>query len=52
MHGVSFVVCICGSIKMDTLDMATNKEDCSFATDDLDALLVVCNKSVLDLREG
>ena len=38
MHGVSFIVCVCDAIPVEKLDLASVKEDCYFATDDLDVM--------------
>ena len=38
MHGVSFAVCICQAIPIAKLDLASIKEDCYFATENLDKM--------------
>ena len=35
-HGVSFIVCICDSIPVESLDLLSIKEDCYFATDKME----------------
>jgi len=37
-YGVSFVECVCHSIPVDKLELASIKEDCYFATDDLETM--------------
>jgi len=38
MHGVSFVCCVCETIPMDKLDLVSIRENCYFATDQLDKM--------------
>lgn len=38
MHGISFAICICESIPVQKLDLAAIKEDCYFATDELEKM--------------
>eukprot|EP00571_Detonula_confervacea_P008374 CAMPEP_0172328508 /NCGR_PEP_ID=MMETSP1058-20130122/60390_1 /TAXON_ID=83371 /ORGANISM="Detonula confervacea, Strain CCMP 353" /LENGTH=342 /DNA_ID=CAMNT_0013045625 /DNA_START=1319 /DNA_END=2344 /DNA_ORIENTATION=- len=38
MHGVSFPVCICDAVPVHKLDLATIKDDCYFATDEMNKM--------------
>ena len=38
LHGTIFIVCICDTIPVEKLDLESIKEDCYFATDDLDTM--------------